>query len=91
VTQPLLTLVPPWVILAALLGCAHGALFHLVFGGRLGRLPAELLIALLASLAGALLGTMIPPAVLSIGDTNLIATAGFAWIALGIARLFRFC
>jgi hypothetical protein len=34
---------------------------------------------------------MIPPAVLAIGETNLIATAMSAWLALVIARLFRFC
>ena len=45
----------------------------------------------LASLIGGLLGTMIPPSILAIGDTNLIATAGCAWAAMIIARLFRFC
>jgi hypothetical protein len=91
VTQTLLMLLPPWLVLAALLGCMHAALFHLLFGNRVGRLPLEILVGLLASMAGGLLGTMIPPAVLAIGDTNLIATATSAWMALGIARLFRFC
>ncbi|MBM2809626.1 MAG: hypothetical protein HW416_385 [Chloroflexi bacterium] len=89
--QALLALVPPWVMLAALVGCMHGALFHLLFGNRVGRLPIEILIGLVASVAGGLLGTMIPPAVLAIGDTNLISSAALAWLALGIARLFRFC
>jgi hypothetical protein len=34
---------------------------------------------------------MIPPAIFAVGETNLIATTICAWLALGIARLFRFC
>ena len=69
----------------------HGALFHLLFGARVRQLPVAVLIGIVASILGGLLGTMIPPAVLEIGDTNLIATTSAAWLALGIARLFRFC
>jgi hypothetical protein len=83
--------VPPWVVLAALLGLLHGALFHLFFGQRLSQLPKQVVLGLGASLLGGLVGIMIPPAVLAIGDTNLIATTAFAWIALGIARVLRFC
>lgn len=82
---------PPWAVLSALLGVMHGALFHLLFGDRAGRLPTEVLVGLAASLTGGLIGTMIPPAILAIGDTNLIATAISAWMALGVARLLRFC
>jgi hypothetical protein len=83
--------VPPWVVLAALVGLAHGALFHLVFGRRLAVLPRAVLIGLLAGLLGGLIGTMIPPAIVAIGDTNLIATSAAAWAVLAIARVFRFC
>lgn len=83
--------VPPWVVLATLLGGLHGALFHLLFGQRLGQLPRQIVLGLGAGLLGGLVGIMIPPAVLAIGDTNLIATTAFAWIVLGIARVFRFC
>jgi hypothetical protein len=69
----------------------HGALFHLLFGNRLGQLPVAVLIGIVASLSGGFLGTMIPPAIMEVGDTNLIATTAVAWLALGIARLFRFC
>ncbi len=86
-----LALLPPWAILSALLGVMHGALFHLFFGDRVQRLPTEVLVALAASVTGGLVGTMIPPAVLAIGDTNLIATAIAAWMGLGVARLLRFC
>jgi hypothetical protein len=87
----LLAAVPPWAILSALLGVLHASAFHLFFGRHVRQLPIVVVIGLLASLAGGLLGTMIPPAILAIGDTNLIATAGCAWAALVIARLFRFC
>jgi hypothetical protein len=82
---------PPWVVLAALLGLLHGAIFHLLLGQRLSHLPRQLAIGLVGSLTGGLIGIMIPPAMLAIGDTNLIATTATAWAVLGIARVFRFC
>jgi hypothetical protein len=78
-------------VLSALIGLMHGALFHLLFGSRVRQLPVAVVIGIVASLLGGLLGTMIPPAVLEVGDTNLIATTAAAWLSLGIARLFRFC
>ncbi|HZT07929.1 MAG TPA: hypothetical protein VFC51_12935 [Chloroflexota bacterium] len=89
--QIVVSMVPPWALLAALIGVLHGALFHLIFGVRLRQLPFAILIGVLAGTIGAVIGTMIPPAILEIGDTNLIATTTGAWVALGIARLFRFC
>jgi hypothetical protein len=83
--------VPPWVVLAALIGLLHGALFHLLLGQRLGQLPRQITLGLGAGLLGGLVGIMIPPAVLALGDTNLIATTASAWVVLGIARIFRFC
>jgi hypothetical protein len=82
---------PPWVALAALIGMLHGALFHLILGQRLGQLPRHVLLGVGAGLLGGLVGIMIPPAVVAIGDTNIIATTAFAWFVLGIARIFRFC
>lgn len=89
--QNLPAFLPPWAVLAALVGLMHGALFHLLFGERVRNLPVGVAIGLVASLGGGLLGTMIPPAILAIGETNLITTTICAWLALGIARLFRFC
>ena len=90
--QPtLIVYFPPWVVLAALLGLLHGAVFHLLLGQRLAHLPRQMAIGLVSSLAGGLIGIMIPPAVLAVGDANLIATTASAWAALGIARVFRFC
>jgi hypothetical protein len=90
--QPTLVVyVPPWVVLAALIGLLHGALFHLLLGQRLGQLPRQIALGLGAGMLGGLVGIMIPPAVLALGDTNLIATTAFAWVMLGIARIFRFC
>jgi uncharacterized membrane protein len=89
--QTIVSFLPPWALLAALLGVMHGALFHLLFGRALRQLPAGVAIGLVGSVAGGLIGTMIPPAVLMVGETNLIATTLAAWAGLGIARLFRFC
>jgi hypothetical protein len=77
--------------LSAVIGLVHGALFHLLFGNRLLQLPPAVAIGVVAGVLGGLLGTMIPPAILEIGDTNLISTTASAWFGLGIARLLRFC
>jgi hypothetical protein len=79
------------VVLAALVGVMHGALFHLLFGQRLRHLAVAVAVGLIGGAVGGLVGTMIPPAVLMVGETNLIATTLAAWTGLGIARLFRFC
>lgn len=87
----MISLVPPWALLAGLLGVMHGSLFHILFGERLRQLPGALALGLGGGFGGAWVGTTIPPAVLAVGDTNLIATTVAAWVALGLARLFRFC
>lgn len=84
-------IVPPWAALASVVGVFHGALFHLLLGTRLDHLPRAVSFGIGGSLSGGLLGTVIPPAILAIGDTNLIATTACAWTLLGLARLFRFC
>jgi hypothetical protein len=82
---------PPTAVLAAFVGLMYGALFHLLFGRGFRQLGMQLLLGTLGGIIGAVVGSMIPPAVLAIGDTNLIATTICAWLALGIARIFRFC
>jgi hypothetical protein len=82
---------PPTVVLAAFVGLMHGALFHLLFGRGFRQLGMQLLLGTLGGILGAVAGSMIPPTILAIGDTNLIATTVCAWLVLGIARLFRFC
>ena len=81
----------PWVVLAGLVGLFHGALFHLLFGSAIRQIPRAVGIAVGGSVLGGAIGTVIPPAVLAIGDTNLIATTACAWTALALARLFRIC
>jgi hypothetical protein len=91
--RPLLLylLPPPWAVLAAVLGIVHASVFYVLFGERLPQLPFALAFGLTGSVVGAFVGTIIPPAVLAIGDTNLIATAAAAWLVLLAGRLFRFC
>lgn len=81
----------PWALLASLVGVFHGAVFHILFGAALHMIPRALALGIAGSLLGGLLGTVIPPAVLAIGDTNLIATTACAWAFLGVGRLFRVC
>ena len=89
--MPVLGSLAPWALVSGLIGLFHGALFHLLFGSRLKAIPWALALALGGGLAGGLLGTVIPPAVWAIGDTNLIATTACAWAALAVGRLFRIC
>ena len=78
-------------MLAAFVGLMYGALFHLLFGRGFRQLAIQLLLAAVGAVIGAAIGSIIPPAIVAIGDTNLIATTVCAWLALVIARLFRFC
>ncbi len=87
----LVAALPPIAVLAAFVGLMHGALFHLLFGRGFRQLGMQLLIGTVGGVLGGVMGSMIPPAILAVGDTNLIATTICAWLALGIARLFRFC
>lgn len=87
----MLTGVPPWLVISAILGVIHASLFHLLLGDRLHQLPAALGLGLAGSMGGGLLGTLIPPSVLALGETNLIATAALAWTMLLVGRLFRIC
>ena len=87
----LLAVAAPWVILAALFGIFYGAMFHVLFGKTIVDLPRAVGFGLGGSLGGGFVGVMIPPAILAIGDTNLISVALGAAGALAIGRLFRFC
>ena len=87
----LIVIIPPWIALSAVLGVGHAALFHLLLGAGVHQLPAQIGVGVVASILGGFIGTIIPPAILAVGDTNLIATALAPWAALGFARLLRFC
>jgi hypothetical protein len=76
---------------AILLGVVHAALFQLLLSPTARTFPIALGIAVVGSLLGAAVGTVIPPAILAIGDANLIAATIGAWTGLSTARLFRFC
>ncbi|MBI4212699.1 MAG: hypothetical protein HY534_00120 [Chloroflexi bacterium] len=84
-------IIPPWTVLSALIGVVHGSLFHIFFGKGLRQLASGLGFAVAGAVLGGLLGIWIPPAILAIGDTNLIATTLAAWAALAVGRVFRFC
>jgi hypothetical protein len=86
-----LPLLAPWAVLSALIGVLHGGLFHFLLGSEVKMIPRAIALAVAGSLVGGALGTTIPPAIISIGDTNLIATSLSAWGFLALGRLFRVC
>jgi hypothetical protein len=78
---------PPWILLAALVGVASGALFHLLFSPRLERLPLYVLVGVVSALLVGWVGVQLGPTPWSIGEAHLLAICGAAWSALAIARL----
>ncbi|HEY3115732.1 MAG TPA: hypothetical protein VGK54_03240 [Chloroflexota bacterium] len=77
--------------MAAIVGVIHGSLFHLIFGHELSELSAGLGLGVVGGIVGGALGSAIPPAVLAIGEANLISTTILAWSALALGRLLRIC
>lgn len=85
--DPILALLPPWLLIVPLIGAINGALFFLIVGRRPSSLPVYLALAVAAaSLAQAL--QLVEPGAppLSVGDVHLVATSMAAWAALVLTR-----
>jgi hypothetical protein len=78
---------PPWVVLAGLVGIASGSLFHLLFSTRLSQLVGYVAVGAIAGILGGLLGAQLGPTPWSIGEAHLLAICGAAWSALAVMRL----
>jgi hypothetical protein len=86
--DPILALLPPWLLITPLIGVIHGSLFFLVIGRRPSSLPVYLALGVAAaSLTQAL--ELVPPGAppFSLGDVNLITTSVATWVVILISRV----
>jgi uncharacterized membrane protein len=84
----LLTPVPPWLVLAALLGIINAAACFMLVGRRASRLVWYVVLGIFAASLGQVVGAAVQaPVPLSIGDLNVMAASvGACTVVLG-ARL----
>ena len=86
--DPLLALLPPWLLITPLIGLIHGSLFFIVVGRRPSSLPVYLVLGVAAaSLMQAL--ELVPPGAppFSLGEVNLLATSLATWVVIMISRI----
>jgi hypothetical protein len=82
---------PPWLVLAALLGVINAAACFMLVGRHLWRLPWYALLGLFAASLGQVVGTAIPiPKPLMIGEVNVLAASLGACSLLLVARMWGF-
>ena len=82
---------PPWLVLAALLGVINAAACFMLVGRRLSRLTWYALLGLLAASLGQVVGMAIPlPKPLMIGDVNVLAASLGACSLVLAARAWGF-
>jgi uncharacterized membrane protein len=83
--------VPPWLVLASLLGVIAGAACFMLFGRRLSRVTWYALLGLFAASLGQVVGAALSaPDPLTIGDVNVLAATVGACAVVGLARLCGF-
>jgi uncharacterized membrane protein len=81
------TLLPPWLVLAALLGIINGAASFMLIGRHVGGLAWYVLLGIFAAGLGQVVGTALNvPVPLKIGDVNVLASSAGAWMVLVAAR-----
>jgi len=82
---------PPWLVLAALLGVINAAACFMLFGRHLSRLAWYALLGLFAASLAQVVGMAIPlPNPLTIGDVNVLAASVGACSLLVAARAWGF-
>ena len=75
----------PSIILAALLGVFHAALYVLIRGSAGGRLPIIIAAAILGAWAGDALGDRLGIDIWSIGDFRLVTASALAWVGIAVS------
>jgi hypothetical protein len=87
----LLGQVPPWTLIAALVGLTSAAAFFVIAGRGFRSLPTYLVLGLLVAPFCQIAGASLPPLPLpfTIGEVHLVIAAGGTWGFLTIARLLR--
>jgi hypothetical protein len=86
--DPMMALLPPWLLITPLIGIIHGSLFFLIVGRRPSSLPVYLTIGVAAaSLAQSL--QLVPPGPppFSLGEVHLVATSVATWAVMVVVRL----
>jgi hypothetical protein len=82
-------LLPPWLVLAALLGVINAAACFMLVGRDLSRITWYALIGLFAASLGQVVGNAISaPNPLAIGDLNVLAASVAASAVVLLARLW---
>lgn len=82
---------PPWLILAGLLGVINAAACFMLIGRRLSRLAWYAVLGIFAAGLGQVVGTAVhAPEPLAIGDLNVLAASSATWLAVIVARLVGF-
>jgi hypothetical protein len=75
-------MIGPSLVLAALVGMFHTALFVFVRGSAGGQLPLLLVAAVLGAWAGDALGGRVGLDLLRVGDFRLLSASLLAWVGL---------
>jgi hypothetical protein len=89
--MPAVSPLPPWLVLAGLLGIINGAACFALVGRHVSRLAGYALIGLLAGGLGQVLGTaMGAPNPIPIGDVNVLAASVCACALVLVARVCGF-
>ena len=87
--QLALSLVPPWLVLASLLGVINAAACFMLVGRALSRVTWYALLGLFAVSLGQVVASVLPLAnPLPIGDLNVLAASLAAWLVVLLARLW---
>jgi hypothetical protein len=80
--------VPPWLVLAGLLGVINAAACFMLIGSHLSRLAWYVVLGVFAAGLGEVVGDALQvPVPLAIGDVNVGAASAGAWVVLLLARV----
>jgi hypothetical protein len=87
--SPTLSLLPPWLVLTALLGVINAAACFMLVGRDLSRITWYALLGLFAASLGQVVGTaMSAPNPVAIGDVNVLAASAAACGVVLLARVW---
>ena len=79
---------PPWLVLAALVGVINAAACFLLLGRRLSHLAWYVVLGALAAGLGQVVGDALDaPNPLQIGELNVLAASVAAWVIVLVARV----
>ena len=79
---------PPWLVLAGLLGVINAAACFMLIGRNISRLAWYAVLGMFAAGLGQVVGSAVQvPEPLKIGDVNVVATSAGAWGVVLAARL----